>query len=66
MGVCLSRVECAREHVCNTIWYTDPLADSRSKDRCIRRHDTLATTPAARAREKTVGACTYDNYDLFE
>ena len=42
----LSRVSCV---------YIHPLADNRRKGRCIRRHDTSATTPAATAGATSVG-----------
>jgi len=51
------------------IFYVHPLADSRRKGRCIRRHDTYVTIPAARASAKIAGARKYvenDDHDFFE
>ena len=42
----LSRVACV---------YIHPLADNRRKGRCIRRHDTSATTPSATVGATSVG-----------
>ena len=58
--VCITRQVCMRACMFAES-YTHTLADSKQKDRCIKRHDTSASTTATRTNAMSAGAHTYDD-----
>jgi len=63
--VCITRQVCVRACM-YAISYTHTLADSKQKGRCIKRHDTSASTTATRTNAMSAGAHTYDDNAFFE
>ena len=63
--VCITRQVCVRACM-YAISYTHTLADSKQKDRCIKRHDTSGSTTATRTNAMSAGAHTYDDNPFFE